>query len=81
MSVDDILALQAQHSNTWRDMPEVYWLGRLIQEVSEIAVSLVGEGEHANATVHSVDFELKQVASICINWLEMRQAREGDGDG
>ena len=73
--IADVMSLVATCDSTWHDMPEVYWLGRLMQEVSDVAVAMAGEGEHAAPSLHSVDFELKQIASICINWLEMRQDR------
>lgn len=50
----------------WRDREEGYWLARLVQEFGELAGSLVGN--HDDAPEH----ELTQIASICINWLEMR---------
>lgn len=63
-----VLELKNSHSNTWRDKPESYWFARLSQEVGELGSSLVGDHED------SPDWELNQIASICLNWLEMRSA-------
>lgn len=74
MSVEFVLALKEQHKETWRDEEESYWLARLMQEVGELGSSLVGDHED------SPDWELSQIAAICLNWLEMRNARRrGEG--
>ena len=65
--LDAVLALKEQHSITWRLRPEPYWCARLMQEVGELAAALVNDHEH------SPDWELTQIASICLNWLEMRR--------
>lgn len=52
------------NSERWKDQPESYWLARLNQEVAELTLAL--QGEH----VGPVDHELKQIASICTNWLK-----------
>lgn len=59
-----------EHCETWRDQPEGYWLARLMQEVGEAASSLIGDHEHP------LEWELIQIASICVNWLEMRKSNE-----
>jgi len=38
----------------------------LLEEVGELALAIAGIHEH------NVDYELQQIASICLNWLEMR---------
>ena len=69
------IAERAQlHLDTWSDKPELYWLGRLIQEVSELTLALTGSGEHHGDKVDSPDEELVEIASIAINWLRHRQA-------
>uniref|UniRef100_A0A6M3M260 Uncharacterized protein n=1 Tax=viral metagenome TaxID=1070528 RepID=A0A6M3M260_9ZZZZ len=66
MTLDDVLALKERHAETWRDQPESYWCARLMQEVGELASALVGDHEHSS------DWELAQIASIALNWLELR---------
>jgi hypothetical protein len=58
--------LANEHRQTWRDMPETYWFQRLVGEIGELGCALAGE--HA----HSPDWELRQIAAICLNWLDMR---------
>ncbi len=60
--------LLEQHKGTWRDKPEDYWLARLMQEVGELASSLVGDHDDP------VEWELSQIAAICMNWLRYRLA-------
>ena len=56
-----------EHKTTWRDKPESYWFARLIQECGELGSALVGDHEDP------VEWELTQIAAICLNWLEMRE--------
>ena len=55
-----------QYAAHWRELPETFWLARLVEEVGELAASTVNDHEH------TPDVELAQIAGICINWLEMR---------
>jgi hypothetical protein len=64
--LDEVLELTKKHVETWRDKPEDYWLARLMQEVGELASSLVGDHDDPP------EWELKQIAAICLNWLDMR---------
>jgi len=61
-----VIELKEKHSKTWRDKPESYWLARLMQEVGELGSSLVGDHDEP------VDWELMQISTICMNWIEMR---------
>lgn len=63
--MSDIYNLVKEHESTWRDLPEERWLAGLVAEVGELADSLYGKHEHPP------DVELKQIAAICINWLDM----------
>jgi hypothetical protein len=63
-----VLELKSQHAHTWRDKPEDYWLARLMAEVGELAGALVGDHDD------EPEWELTQIAAICINWLELRAA-------
>ena len=66
----EVLSLQQRHRGTWRDRHEHYWLTQLLEEVAELGNALVGEHEH------DPDYELRQIASICLNWLDMRAKQE-----
>lgn len=64
----EVVNHRRQYLTHWRDRPDDYWLARLMQEVGELASSLVGD--HDDPPEH----ELRQIAGICINWLEKRLA-------
>lgn len=71
-----VWALKQQHAQTWRDMPETYWMRGLWEEVGELAASLGGTHKHPP------EWELKQIAAIALNWLEYRAtlaAHDGEG--
>jgi hypothetical protein len=55
-----VLKLKNDHSHTWRDKPSIHWLRGLCE------VALCGLHRH------SPDTELRQIAAIALNWLEMR---------
>jgi NTP pyrophosphatase (non-canonical NTP hydrolase) len=76
--LDDVLALRSANSKTWRDEPEFYWLSRLLEEVGELAMAL--NDRHERNLPPDVDLELREIASIAINWLEMRTTREEADD-
>ena len=61
-----ILQYKQSYQDYWRRQPEEWWLARLLQEVGELADTLTGE------TNDPVEHELRQIASICMNWLDMR---------
>lgn len=63
-----VLELKHLHSTTWAGKPESYWFAALAEEFGELGASLNGEHEH------DPDFELRQIATICLNWLERREA-------
>jgi len=67
--VKETINLKEQHKETWRDKPESYWLARLMQEVGELGSSLVGDHDDP------AEWELMQIAAICLNWLEMRNPK------
>jgi len=60
------LELKQKYADYWRDKDETWWLARLLQEVGELADTLSGETDDPRA------LELRQIASICLNWLDMR---------
>lgn len=67
--VTSTLRLKDGYATTWRDRRESYWLWRLFLEFIELALALVGLHRHAP------DTELRQIASICMNWMEYRKDR------
>ena len=60
------LEYKRKYESYWREQPESWWLARLLQEVGELADTLTGETED------DTSLELRQIASICMNWLDMR---------
>jgi len=65
----DVIALQEKHRNTWRGKAQWFWAIMLCEEFCELLLSLIGLHRHAP------DVELRQIAAICMNWLEMRDNR------
>lgn len=61
-----VLALKAEHIQTWRNKSDTYWLAGLAEEVLELTSALEGRHEHAP------EVELMQIAAIALNWLELR---------
>jgi hypothetical protein len=72
LMVDEVLSTKFRYGDKWRDQPETYWLARLVEEIGELAGAMVGD--HPDP----VDHELVQIASIGLNWLEMRAKRKMD---
>lgn len=64
--VQETIKLKEQHRETWRSEPDSYWFARLVQEVGELGSSLVGDHDDP------AEWELMQIAAICLNWLEAR---------
>lgn len=62
-----VVKLRTKYSEKWRDKSDSYWLARLMQEVGELGSSLVKDHED------TPEWELEQIASIALNWLEKRQ--------
>lgn len=62
-----VLELKYKHRKTWRNKPEWYWALMLLEEVGELLLSLLGLHRHPP------ELELKQIATIAMNWLEMRE--------
>lgn len=63
-----VWTLKEKYKTTWREQPESYWFYRLMEEVGELGASL------ANDHKDPPEWEMKQIAAICLNWLEMRAA-------
>jgi hypothetical protein len=70
----DIVELKVLHEYTWKNEDDKTLFIRLTAEVAELGGAIIGTHEH------SPEHELKQIASICLNWLE-RRAERGFVDG
>jgi hypothetical protein len=66
-----VLATRHEHRNSWRDQDDEYWLARLYEEIDELTASVSGAHDD------SVEHELVQIASICMNWLDKRVGPQG----
>ena len=71
--VKDVLELKSVYDNYGHDDPEWRWCMRLLEEVGELVLALLGLHKH------SPDLELRQIASIAMNWLEVREVK-GDAE-
>jgi len=60
------LYLKEQYKKHWLDKSNWYWFISLVEEVVELGLALVGLHRH------TPEYELYQVASIAMNWLEKR---------
>jgi len=65
-----VLEMASYYETYWQDRDDQYWLRRFYQEASELTLSL--DNLHNDSPEH----ELTQLASICINWLRLRNMRE-----
>lgn len=67
-----VTALAWDHEEYWRDKPDWFWFWKLLKEFRELASALLG--------IHkdSPEWELMQIAAICLNWLEKRETDRGD---
>ena len=62
-----VMGLACRDRLKWRGEDEVHWYSQLLMEVGGLGRSLGGDLEE------TPDSKLKQIAAICINWLEMRR--------
>lgn len=68
----EVIYLMVEHKATWRTEPESVWFAGLVEEVAELGQSLVGKHEHPP------EIELRQIAAICLNWLDMREKEQSN---
>ena len=61
----NVLDLQEKYKKQWRYKEYHYWLMRLMQETGELASVLANDHDHTQ------EHELRQIASIALNWLDM----------
>jgi hypothetical protein len=66
--IGEVIALVECYRDKWDDKDDSYWFMRLSQEVGELGSSLAGD--HDDTPEH----ELRQIASIAMNWLRKRNA-------
>ena len=66
----NVFALKQTHLETWRNHGQLKWTLGLLEEVAELLLSLAGL--HKDPP----DWELMQIATIAMNWLEMRTERK-----
>lgn len=69
------LEYMMRYVTCWRDKTEHWWYARLMQEVGELGDTFTGETKDPRA------HELRQIAAICLNWLDMRGEYEEEGKG
>lgn len=70
--VINILCRTERHKTTWREKPQWYWFWMLLRQCKKLAVSLLcGYGE-------PVHIELEKIASIAMNWIDMRRSGENN---
>ncbi len=68
-AVGRVIDVKNRYAQTWRGLPESYWLARLVSECSDLHLVVVRHGWDSV----SVDAALQTIASTALNWLEMRQ--------
>ena len=61
-----VLDLKGARGTIWKDYGSYEWYKGLCEEIDELGAAL--NGEHTD----SPDHELIQIASIALNWLDMR---------
>ena len=70
LSILKVWSNAEKYSHKWQNKDDDYWCLRLMQEVGELSASLADDHEH------TPDYELIQIAGICINWLALMLAKE-----
>ena len=67
MILERVAQLKNEHRHTWRDRPQWYWMLGLLEEVIELGLALAGLHKDP------VEWELLQISTICLNWIEYRE--------
>ncbi len=67
----DVINLKRDHSLYWNDKKEVYRYLKLVEEIGKIGEYLSDSNKDPDWS-DSPDWELREIISICTNWLEMR---------
>ena len=76
-SYERIADLKEMHKKTWRGNGDASWISGLTRTVGGLAYAVVVEAS-TPVSPQLVNMYLAKVASICWNWLEMRE-EEGRG--
>ena len=65
----EVIELKRKHSSTWQNKSDWFWALALLEEVLELLLALV--------SLHRgpVEWELTQISSMAMNWMEMRKRR------
>lgn len=64
------------HRHTCRDRSEWFWFRGLVSEVKELALALLRVHRHPGREwLDVVDWELRQIGSIAMNWIRIRESR------
>ncbi len=65
-----VIELKRRHAKTWREKSDLFWFFGLCEEVFELAGAMLG--------LHRgpVEWELTQISTIAMNWLEKRAAQQ-----
>ena len=72
LAIMGVLENVKDNSHKHRTRDDDFWLMMLLEEVSELVLSL--RGEHGDPP----DLELTEIAGICINWLAKRASEKED---
>jgi hypothetical protein len=65
------------HRDVWQDRPDWFWYLGLLEEVAELGLALLGWHRHPHPDFDTVDWELRQVGSIAMNWIRKRDRVAG----
>lgn len=65
------IRLQQKYRDHWKDKGDWYWAWRVLLEVGALITSLAGFRREG-----SPRWELMQIASICMNWMQNHEARK-----
>ena len=66
---------RARQDRKWGEQnhDDLYWLGILMEEVGEVAKSLIESKTSPNG---ERDMEIVHIAAVCVSWLECIERRE-----
>lgn len=65
------IRMQQKYKDHWREKGDWYWFWKLSQEIMALAWNVAGF--HRDG---SPRWELMQIASICLNWMQLHEARK-----
>ena len=73
LEVERLVEYADRHREYWQGKDDSFWLKRLVEEVEEL------DGVLAGIHDDTVEHELRQIGSICINWLRKRRTAAKTG--